>query len=95
MSNPPESANAPYTTQYFPQHIALLTVGENIMPIGHWTVLSKDPFRLLLAMEMGNHSFTLLQKYREAAFHFMPWKERYKVARAGFISGRDFDKAQE
>jgi len=55
MSNPPESANAPYTTQYFPQHIALLTVGENIMPIGHWTVISKDPFRLLLAMEMGNH----------------------------------------
>ena len=60
MSYPPESANAPYTTQYFPQHIALLTVGENIMPIGHWTVISKDPLRLLLAIEMGNHSYTLL-----------------------------------
>jgi len=95
MSNPTESANARYTTQYFPQHVALLTVGKNIMPIGHWTVISKDPFRLLLAMEMGNHSYTLLQKYREAAFHFMPWNERYKVARAGFISGRDFDKAEE
>ncbi len=63
-----------------------------MMPVGHWTVISKDPFRLLLAMEMGNHSYTLLQKYREAAFHFMPWKERYKVARAGFISGRDFNR---
>jgi len=95
MPNSPESANAPYTTQYFPQHIGLLTVGKNIMPIGHWTVISKDPFRLLLAMEMGNHSYTLLQKYREAAFHFMPWYERYKVARAGFISGRDFNKGKE
>lgn len=87
--------NAPYTAQYFPQHVALLSVGENMMPIGHWTVISKDPFRLLLAMEMGNHSYTLLQNYQEAAFNFMPWSERFKVARAGWISGRDTDKAKE
>ena len=87
--------NAPYTTQYFPQHVALLTVGENFMPIGHWTVISKDPFRLLLAMEMGNHSYDLIKKFGEAGFHFFSWKDRYKVTRAGYISGRDFNKAQE
>jgi hypothetical protein len=46
-------------------------------------------------MEKGNHSYALLQNYQEAAFHFMPWNERYKVARAGFISGRDFNTAKE
>ena len=65
------------------------------MPVGHWTVISRDLFRLLLAMEMGNHTYALLQNYQEAAFHFMPWNERYKVARDGFISRRDFNKAKE
>lgn len=95
MTNTGDLTNASYSTQYFPQHVALLTVGENLMPIGHWTVISKDPFRLLLAMEMGNYSFELLKKYGEAGFHFFPWKDRFKVARAGYISGRDYNKAQE
>ena len=95
MLNTEYNQNAPYTAQYFPQHVALLTVGDNMMPIGHWTVISKDPFRLLLAMEMGNYSYELLKKYNEAAFNFMPWSDRFKVARAGFISGRDMEKAQE
>lgn len=95
MPEADKNQNAPYTAQYFPQHVALLTVGNNMMPIGHWTVISKDPFRLLLAMEMGNYSYELLKKYNEAAFNLMPWSERYKVVRAGFISGRDMDKAEE
>jgi len=61
MTNTGDLTNASYSTHYFPQHVALLTVGENLMPIGHWTVISKDPFRLLLAMEMGNYSFELLK----------------------------------
>ena len=84
---------APYSIKYFPQHVALLTVGENMMPIGHWTVISKTPFRFLIAMEQGNHSLVLLKKYHEAALHFMPWSDRQRVARAGYISGRDGDKA--
>jgi hypothetical protein len=46
-------------------------------------------------MEMGNYSYELLKKYGEAGFHFFPWKERYKVVRAGYISGRDYEKARE
>ena len=95
MQNTLNNQNAPYTTQYFPQNVALLTVGDNMMPIGHWTVISKDPFRVLLAMEMGNYTYELLKKYSEGALHFMPWSERARVARAGWISGRDTNKADE
>jgi flavin reductase (DIM6/NTAB) family NADH-FMN oxidoreductase RutF len=86
---------APFTPTFFPLHVALLSVGENIMPIGYWTVISKNPFRFFISMGVGNHSLLLLKKYKEAALHFMPWSERHKVARAGYLSGRDVNKAQE
>jgi len=85
---------AAYAATYFPMHIALLSVGENVMPIGNWTVISKNPFRFLIAMEAGNHSLILLKKYKEAALHFMPWGERERVIRAGYLSGRDVNKAE-
>lgn len=86
---------APYAAKYFPLHIGLLSVGENVMPIGNWTVISKNPFRFLIALEAGNHSLVLLKKYKEATLHFMPWCEREWVIRAGYLSGRDVNKAQE
>jgi hypothetical protein len=58
---------AAYDATYFPLHIALLSVGENVMPIGNWTVISKNPFRFLIAMEAGNHSLILLKKYKDAS----------------------------
>jgi ferredoxin len=36
--------NAPFDAKYFPLHLALLSVSENMFPIGNWTVISKDPF---------------------------------------------------
>lgn len=90
---PPATLNAPFTPAFFPVHLALLTVGENIMPIGFWTVISKDPFRFLISMGVGNHSLTLLKKFKEAALHFMPWEARERVVRAGYSSGRDHQKA--
>jgi flavin reductase (DIM6/NTAB) family NADH-FMN oxidoreductase RutF len=86
---------APFDTRYFPLHLALLSVGENMMPIGNWTVISKQPFRFLIAMGVGNHSLTLIKKYKEAALHFMPWDQRERVVRAGHISGSRVNKAQE
>lgn len=87
--------NAPFEAKYFPLHLALLTVGENMLPIGNWMVISKDPFRFLIAMSVGNHSLTLLKKYKEAALHFMPWQERERVVRAGHLSGRSVNKAEK
>ncbi|MFN2221792.1 MAG: flavin reductase [Candidatus Promineifilaceae bacterium] len=66
-----------------------------MMPMGYWTVVSKDPFRFLISMGVGNHSLSLLKKYQEAALHFMPWSDRHRVVRAGWLSGRDVNKAQE
>jgi flavin reductase (DIM6/NTAB) family NADH-FMN oxidoreductase RutF len=90
MQNMP---TARFSPRYFPLHLGLLTVGENLMPIGNWMVISKEPFRFLLAMGVGNHSLGLLKKYKEACLHFMPWDERERVVRAGHLSGRDVDKA--
>jgi flavin reductase (DIM6/NTAB) family NADH-FMN oxidoreductase RutF len=89
------SKTAPFNARYFPLHLALLSVGENMMPIGNWTVISKQPFRFLIAMGVGNHSLTLIKKYKEAALHFMPWSARERVVRAGHISGRNVNKAEE
>ena len=86
--------NAPFDTRFFPQHILLLTVQENMMPMGYWTVISKDPFRFLICMQLGNHSLGLLRKYREAALHFMPWSDRERVVQAGYISASDENKVE-
>ncbi|MCS7011036.1 MAG: flavin reductase [Anaerolineales bacterium] len=90
----PSNPTAPFHTGFFPQHITLVSVGENFLPIGYWTVISKNPFRFLLCMGVGNYSLMLLKKYKEAALHFMPWNERERVARAGHLSGRDVNKAE-
>ena len=86
--------SAPFASKHFPLHLALLTVGDNMMPMGYWTVVSKEPFRILISMGLGNYSLDLLRKYGEAALQFMPWSEREKVVRAGWISGRDFNKSE-
>lgn len=65
-----------------------------MLPMGYWTVISKDPFRFLISMGAGNYSLGLLRKYEEAAIHFMPWTERERVVRAGWLSGRDMNKAE-
>lgn len=88
------SQTEPFAAKFFPLHLALLSVGENMMPLGYWTVVSKDPFRLLISMGVGNYTLTLLQEFQEAALHFMPWSERERVVRAGWLSGRDMNKAQ-
>lgn len=87
-------SNAPFNANFFPQHVLLLTVGENMIPMGYWTVISKEPFRFLICMQVGNYTLQLLRQYREAAVHFMPWRVREKVVRAGYISGRDHNKAE-
>lgn len=87
--------NSPFEAKFFPLHLALLTVGDNMMPLGYWTVVSKEPFRFMISMGVGNYSLGLMKKYGEAGLHFMPWSQREKVVRAGWISGRDGSKAKK
>ena len=86
--------NVPYSTGCFPLHLALLSCGENFHPLGYWTVASKEPFRFLISIGLGNHTLKLLREHKEAALHFFPWSAREWVVRAGYISGRDMNKAQ-
>lgn len=85
---------APFTSHFFPLHLSLITIGDNLFPLGYWTIISKEPFRFLISMGVGNYSLQLLKKYKEAAIHFMPWGERDRVVQAGYLSGRDVNKAQ-
>jgi flavin reductase (DIM6/NTAB) family NADH-FMN oxidoreductase RutF len=93
MFRDPAQPSAPFDANFFPQHVLLLTVGENMMPMGYWTVISKEPFRFLICMQLGNYTLELLREYREAALHFMPWSDRERVVKAGHLSGRDGPKA--
>ena len=91
MSIQPATETIPYNTHNFPLHLAFLTVGDKMLP---WMVISKDPFRTLIAMQLDNHSLTLVRKYQEAAIHFMPWRDRERVVRAGYLSGSFTNKAE-
>lgn len=91
----PAQPSAPFDAKFFPQQVLLLSVGENMMPMGYWTVISKEPFRFLICMQLGNYSLDLLREVGEAALHFMPWSDRERVVRAGYLSGRDVNKADE
>lgn len=86
--------NAPYSTGCFPLNLALLSCAENFHPLGYWTIISKEPFRFLVSIGNGNHTLGLLRKHQECALHFFAWSAREWVVRAGYISGRDVNKAQ-
>jgi flavin reductase (DIM6/NTAB) family NADH-FMN oxidoreductase RutF len=85
----------PFSTNFFPQQILLLSCGENFMPMGYWTVISKDPFRFLICMQVGNYTLKLLRELKEVALHFMPWEAREWIVEAGHLSGETTDKAEK
>lgn len=87
-------SHAPYRAFFYPMRLALLSVGENFMPLAWWTPVSKEPFRLLFAMDRENHTLLLLRELGEAALAFFPWEAREWVVRAGYLSGRKVRKAE-
>jgi flavin reductase (DIM6/NTAB) family NADH-FMN oxidoreductase RutF len=83
-----------YYSGFYPMHLALLTVASNLMPMAWWTPISKEPFRFLVAMDRKNHTLSLLREHREAVLNFLPWTERERVVRAGYLTGRKVRKAE-
>lgn len=83
-----------YYAGYYPMHLGLLSVADNVMPIAWWTPVSKDPFRFLLAIDRRNHTLALLRDRREAVLHFFPFAERERIVRAGYCTGRRRRKAE-
>ena len=58
--------------------------------MGYWTVISKESFRFLICMQLGNYTLDLLREYRDATIQFMPWSDCERVVKAGHLSGRDW-----
>jgi hypothetical protein len=58
----------PFNPAFFPQQLLLLSVGDNMMPMGYWTAISKEPFRFLICMGVGNYSLTLLKNLEKQRF---------------------------
>ncbi|BAW02904.1 conserved protein of DIM6/NTAB family [Thermus thermophilus] len=83
-----------YRSFFYPMRLALLSSGENFMPMAWWTPVSKSPFRFLLAVDRKNHTLSLLRELSEAALSFLPWEERAWVVRAGYLTGRKGRKAE-
>jgi flavin reductase (DIM6/NTAB) family NADH-FMN oxidoreductase RutF len=83
-----------YYSGFYPMHLALLTVASNVMPMAWWTPISKEPFRFLVAMDRKNHTLSLLREHREAVLNFLPWTERERVVRTGYLTGRKVRKAE-
>jgi flavin reductase (DIM6/NTAB) family NADH-FMN oxidoreductase RutF len=83
-----------YYSGFYPMHLALLTVANNLMPMAWWTPISKEPFRFLIAMDRKNYTLSLLREHREAVLNFLPWTERERVVRAGYLTGRKVKKAE-
>ena len=65
MTKSPVQPSAPFDANFFPQQVLLLSVAENMMPMGYWTVISKEPFRFLICMQLGNYSLDLLRELNE------------------------------
>lgn len=90
-----KAETAEFTSKFFPQHLLVCSVAENFIPMGYWTVISKEPFRFLLCMQTGNYTLKLLREHKEAALHFFPWEDREWIDHAGRISGETHNKAEE
>lgn len=89
-----KAETVPFTAKFFPQHILVLSCGTNFIPMGYWTVISKEPFRFLICMQVGNHTLKLVRQHKEAALHFFPWEDRDWIDHAGHLSGETTNKAE-
>jgi flavin reductase (DIM6/NTAB) family NADH-FMN oxidoreductase RutF len=83
----------PFSAKFFPQHILVASCGDNFFPMGYWTVISKEPFRFLVCVQVGNHSLKLIREIKEVGLHFFPWEEREWIVEAGHLSGENTSKA--
>lgn len=88
------SADGRYYSGFYPMHLGLLSVATNLFPVAWWTPLSKQPFRLLVAVDRRNYSLELVRQHGEAALHFFPYTERQRIIRAGYLSGRSYTRLQ-
>jgi len=75
-----------------PRLAALLTCGNNIMPLAWHMPVSKSPFRYAVAVRSENHTHELLKKNREFAINFLDISYQYAYQVCGEVHGDNVDK---
>jgi len=75
-----------------PRPTALLTCGNNIMPLSWHMPVSKSPFRYAIAMREENYSHQLLKQNREFALNFLDFSYLHAFQMTGEVHGDNIDK---
>lgn len=75
-----------------PRLAALLTCGNNIMPLAWHMPVSKSPFRYAVAVRSENHTHMLIQKHKEFALNFLDISYQHAYQICGETHGDNVDK---
>lgn len=75
-----------------PRTTALLTCGNNIMPLSSHMPVSKSPFRYAVAVRKENYTHHLLKRHREFALNFLDFSHQDAYQMSGELHGEDIDK---
>lgn len=75
-----------------PRLAALLTCGNNIMPLAWHMPISKEPFRYAVAVRSENYTHGLIKKNREFALNFLDVSYQHAYQVCGEIHGENVDK---
>jgi flavin reductase (DIM6/NTAB) family NADH-FMN oxidoreductase RutF len=75
-----------------PRIAALLTCGDNIMPLAWHMPVSKSPFRYAVAIRSENHTHTLIKENKEFALNFLDIAYQHAYQVCGEVHGQNIDK---
>ena len=79
----------------FPQTVAFIGVGKNVMPAAWHTPISAQPPLYGILIAPKRYTFDLLQKESGFTVNFLEHNKAPASAQTGSISGRDIDKLEK
>jgi len=79
----------------FPQTVAVIGVGQNLMPAAWHTPISADPPLHGVLVSPKRYTFELLKKEKGFTVNFLMHDQAQCIAKLGSTSGRDIDKLEQ
>jgi len=79
----------------FPQTVAIIGVGRNLMPAAWHTPVSSEPPLYGALISPKRHTYTLLEKEKGFTVNFLMHDQAGLIAKLGSTSGRDIDKIND